>query len=130
VHPLAAGQLAGAHSPSPAEPFRRYLQADFPTRTGSKVSKTIPTDSRLRIIFFVAVTSGASFFLAATGESCTLRTKSRSHAKGPMMARKPNYSFEKRQKELARQAKKEEKKQRKLTGQSDSDDESPEEPQA
>jgi dephospho-CoA kinase len=29
------------------------------------------------------------------------------------MARKPNYSFEKRQKELARQAKKEEKKQRK-----------------
>ena len=32
------------------------------------------------------------------------------------MARKPNYSFEKRQKELARQAKKEEKKQRKLAG--------------
>jgi len=29
------------------------------------------------------------------------------------MARKPNYQFEKRQKELARQAKKEEKKQRK-----------------
>ena len=36
------------------------------------------------------------------------------------MARKPNYSFEKRQKELARQAKKEEKKQRKLAGQADS----------
>lgn len=35
------------------------------------------------------------------------------------MARKPNYSFEKRQKELARQAKKEEKKQRKqVTGDS------------
>ncbi|MHB8707588.1 MAG: hypothetical protein ACYC9I_01805 [Desulfuromonadales bacterium] len=32
------------------------------------------------------------------------------------MARKPNYSFEKRQKELARQAKKDEKKQRKLSG--------------
>jgi len=31
------------------------------------------------------------------------------------MARKPNYSFEKRQKELARQAKKEEKRQRKQT---------------
>lgn len=37
------------------------------------------------------------------------------------MARKPNYSFEKRQKELARQAKKEEKKQRKLAGHPDSD---------
>ena len=46
------------------------------------------------------------------------------------MARKPNYSFEKRQKELARQAKKEEKKQRKLTGQSDPDEESPEEPKS
>jgi hypothetical protein len=34
------------------------------------------------------------------------------------MARKPNYSFEKRQKELARQARKEEKKQRKLAAQS------------
>ena len=32
------------------------------------------------------------------------------------MAKKPNYSFEKRQKELARQAKKEEKKQRNLAG--------------
>jgi len=39
------------------------------------------------------------------------------------MARKPNYSFEKRQKELARQAKKEEKKQRKLTGQADGGEE-------
>ena len=37
------------------------------------------------------------------------------------MARKPNYSFEKRQKELARQAKKEEKKQRKLAGHADDD---------
>ncbi len=32
------------------------------------------------------------------------------------MARKPNYGFEKRQKELARKSKKEEKKQRKLEG--------------
>jgi hypothetical protein len=32
------------------------------------------------------------------------------------MARKPNYGFEKRQKELTRKAKKEEKKQRKLAG--------------
>lgn len=31
------------------------------------------------------------------------------------MARKPNYGYEKRQKELARKAKKEEKKQRKTT---------------
>ena len=45
------------------------------------------------------------------------------------MARKPNYSFEKRQKELARQAKKEEKKQRKLAGQADSDEEPAEEEQ-
>ena len=45
------------------------------------------------------------------------------------MARKPNYSFEKRQKELARQAKKEEKKQRKLAGQTDSDEEPAEEEQ-
>jgi hypothetical protein len=42
------------------------------------------------------------------------------------MARKPNYSFEKRQKELARQAKKEEKKQRKLAGLPDIDEEQPE----
>jgi hypothetical protein len=42
------------------------------------------------------------------------------------MARKPNYSFEKRQKELARQAKKEEKKQRKLAGLPDLDEEPPE----
>ena len=42
------------------------------------------------------------------------------------MARKPNYSFEKRQKELARQAKKEEKKQRKLAGLPDLDEEQPE----
>jgi hypothetical protein len=41
------------------------------------------------------------------------------------MARKPNYSFEKRQKELARQAKKEEKKQRKLAGLPDTDEEQP-----
>ena len=39
------------------------------------------------------------------------------------MARKPNYSFEKRQKELARQAKKEEKKQRKLAGLPDLEEE-------
>lgn len=39
------------------------------------------------------------------------------------MAKKPNYSFEKRQKELARQAKKEEKKQRKLAGHADSEEE-------
>jgi len=45
------------------------------------------------------------------------------------MARKPNYSFEKRQKELARQAKKEEKKQRKLAGQADGDEEPAEEEQ-
>jgi hypothetical protein len=42
------------------------------------------------------------------------------------MARKPNYSFEKRQKELARQAKKEEKKQRKLAGLPETDEEQPE----
>lgn len=45
------------------------------------------------------------------------------------MAKKPNYSFEKRQKELARQAKKEEKKQRKLAGHADAGDEQPEEEQ-
>lgn len=45
------------------------------------------------------------------------------------MARKPNYSFEKRQKELARQAKKEEKKQRKLAGHVDGDGEQPGEEQ-
>jgi hypothetical protein len=45
------------------------------------------------------------------------------------MARKPNYSFEKRQKELARQAKKEEKKQRKLAGQPTEGEEAPEEEQ-
>lgn len=39
------------------------------------------------------------------------------------MARKPNYSFEKRQKELARQAKKEEKKQRKLSGEPTAEEE-------
>jgi hypothetical protein len=32
------------------------------------------------------------------------------------MAKRPNYNFEKRQKELAKKAKKEEKKQRKLLG--------------
>lgn len=32
------------------------------------------------------------------------------------MAKKPNYNFEKRQKELAKKAKKEEKRQRKLQG--------------
>jgi hypothetical protein len=42
------------------------------------------------------------------------------------VAKKPNYSFEKRQKELARQAKKEEKKQRKLAGLPDSDEAQPE----
>lgn len=42
------------------------------------------------------------------------------------MAKKPNYSFEKRQKELARQAKKEEKKQRKLAGLPDLDEDQPE----
>jgi hypothetical protein len=42
------------------------------------------------------------------------------------MARKPNYSFEKRQKELARQAKKEEKKQRKLAGLPADGEETPE----
>ena len=42
------------------------------------------------------------------------------------MARKPNYSFEKRQKELARQAKKEEKKQRKLAGQTGDEEAQPE----
>jgi len=44
------------------------------------------------------------------------------------MARKPNYQFEKRQKELARQAKKEEKRQRKLAGQT-TDDKDPDEDQ-
>jgi hypothetical protein len=42
------------------------------------------------------------------------------------MAKKPNYSFEKRQKELARQAKKEEKKQRKLAGLPDLEEDQPE----
>ncbi len=42
------------------------------------------------------------------------------------MAKKPNYSFEKRQKELARQAKKEEKRQRKLAGHTDGDEDQPE----
>lgn len=46
------------------------------------------------------------------------------------MARKPNYSFEKRQKELARQAKKEEKKQRKLAGESAADEQPAEDEQA
>jgi len=46
------------------------------------------------------------------------------------MARKPNYSFEKRQKELARQAKKEEKKQRKLAGLPAIDEEHPDEEQS
>jgi hypothetical protein len=36
-------------------------------------------------------------------------------AKGLLMGRKPNYGYENRQKELARKAKKEEKKKRKLT---------------
>lgn len=46
------------------------------------------------------------------------------------MAKKPNYSFEKRQKELARQAKKEEKRQRKLAGHTDAgEDEQPDEGQ-
>jgi hypothetical protein len=45
------------------------------------------------------------------------------------MAKKPNYSFEKRQKELARQAKKEEKKQRKLAGQTDTAEEPSDEEQ-
>ncbi len=35
------------------------------------------------------------------------------------MAKKPNYSFEKRQKELAKKAKKEEKKRKKLEGTSE-----------
>jgi len=42
------------------------------------------------------------------------------------VAKKPNYSFEKRQKELARQAKKEEKKQRKLAGQGGTEEDQPE----
>ena len=46
------------------------------------------------------------------------------------MAKKPNYSFEKRQKELARQARKEEKKQRKLAGLPDADEEAPEQEEA
>jgi len=46
------------------------------------------------------------------------------------MAKKPNYSFEKRQKELARQAKKEEKKQRKLAGLPAGDDEPQDDGQA
>ena len=39
------------------------------------------------------------------------------------MAKKPNYNFEKRQKELAKKAKKEEKKQRKLLGLDTAEDE-------
>jgi len=42
------------------------------------------------------------------------------------VAKKPNYSFEKRQKELARLAKKEEKKQRKLAGHGDTEEDQPE----
>lgn len=42
------------------------------------------------------------------------------------MAKKPNYGFEKRQKELARKNKKEEKKQRRLEGK-DTSEETPEE---
>ena len=41
------------------------------------------------------------------------------------MAKKPNYSFEKRQKELARAAKKEEKKQRKLAGHTGDEEDQP-----
>jgi len=43
------------------------------------------------------------------------------------MAKKPNYSFEKRQKELARAAKKEEKKQRKLAGNTGDGEDHPDE---
>ncbi len=44
------------------------------------------------------------------------------------MARKPNYGFEKRQKEIAKKAKKEEKRKRKLEGnQPESSPEPPEE---
>ena len=39
------------------------------------------------------------------------------------MAKKINYSYEKRQKELARQDKKEEKRQRKLAGHTDTEEE-------
>lgn len=46
------------------------------------------------------------------------------------MARKPNYSFEKRQKELARQAKKDEKKQRKQTGGNTAEEETQDNEQA
>jgi len=42
-----------------------------------------------------------------------LSTDKSSTGKGKQMARKPNYGFEKRQKELARKAKKEEKNKRK-----------------
>jgi len=45
------------------------------------------------------------------------------------MAKKPNYNFEKRQKELARQAKKEEKRKRKLEGTSGDQDPEAEEPE-
>lgn len=41
------------------------------------------------------------------------------------MARKPNYNFEKRQKELTRKSKKEEKKQRRVT---EKEEENPEAP--
>lgn len=46
------------------------------------------------------------------------------------MARKPNYSFEKRQKELARQAKKDEKKQRKQVGEPVAEEETQDNEQA
>jgi hypothetical protein len=42
--------------------------------------------------------------------------------KGEPMAKKPNYDFEKRQKELARKSKMEEKKQRKLAEKETPDD--------
>lgn len=41
------------------------------------------------------------------------------YAKEPHMAKKPNYNFEKRQKELAKKAKQDEKKRRKLEGSSE-----------
>ncbi len=44
------------------------------------------------------------------------------------MARKPNYNFEKRQKELARQAKKEEKRKRKQEEGAEEDATTPSEP--
>ena len=58
---------------------------------------------------------------------CTLYPGKRINYARPVMAR-PNYSFEKRQRELAKKKKKEEKRQRKAAAQSSQSDDTPPQP--